>query len=335
VIICPRLLNERACPQPEGMLRQEVGSGRVMRIADRCTGERPLPPGVIAEAPAHARRACYLDECVPPGRYRYGYARPLECMGIGSQYFAEVAVSEAPALDCKRGGASPQPVPRAPWGPTPWICQRGCMGCAIGERPGVIPGGLVVLGVGLLLLAVRVKRERRSRSGALIGSVLVLGLVLAGCNSSPYFGNGEFHVAELKRSPGMGFCPQIGEATLARLETSAVAVSIKGTIAAVGDRSKDVCHPQYFGTECLIEKPFGPRTLTAAELSSLRGKIAAVPEPKCDVDQNLACDPCVVDQLVIDGREASGFCCGDLDDDFAAAFSQLFGVIDGLARASH
>jgi hypothetical protein len=161
VIICPRLLNERACPQPEGMLRQEVASGRVERIADLCTDERPLPPGVIAEAPAHARRACYLDECVPPGRYRYGYARPLQCMGSGSQYHAdEVTVTEPLPPTCARRGAPPQPVERAPWGNAPWICHRGCMGCAV-AAPEPVPRGLIGLGlaIGLLLLAARARRH--------------------------------------------------------------------------------------------------------------------------------------------------------------------------------
>jgi len=159
VIICPQMLNERPCPQPEGMLRQEVASGRVVRIADRCTGERPLPPGVLAEAPASAKRACYVDECVPPGRYRYGYARPLECMGSGSQYFTEVEVTAPLAPDCKREGAAPAPVPRAPWGTAPWVCQRGCMGCSVAEPPRALPRGLLLLGGALLLVAVRRRRR--------------------------------------------------------------------------------------------------------------------------------------------------------------------------------
>lgn len=163
VIVCPHLLNERACPQPEGLLRQELASGRVVRIADRCTSERPLPPGVIAEAPAIAARACYLDECVPPGRYRYGYARPLECMGSGSQYFAEVEVTAALAPDCKREGAAPAPVARAPWGTAPWVCQRGCMGCAVGERPESVPGGIAVLALALLGVAAHWRTRSRAR----------------------------------------------------------------------------------------------------------------------------------------------------------------------------
>jgi hypothetical protein len=98
---------------------------------------------------------------VPPGRYRYGYARPLECMGSGSQYFAEVEVSAALASDCKREGPAPAPVARAPWGTAPWVCQRGCMGCAVGERPGPLPGGVVLLGLGLLLVACCARRPTR------------------------------------------------------------------------------------------------------------------------------------------------------------------------------
>jgi hypothetical protein len=137
VLICPDMLNQRSCPQKEGMLRQNVETGEVVRLAQRCA---PWPK----TRKRTEKTTCYVDQCVPPGRYRYGFARPLKCMGTGSRFYIDVVVREA-FPGCKRSDEPlPERVKRAPWGKTPWVCTRmGCMGCATGGSNGSVWGLLL------------------------------------------------------------------------------------------------------------------------------------------------------------------------------------------------
>jgi hypothetical protein len=136
VIICPQQRNDRACPQPDGMLRQAVGTGEVVRLPQNCTN-RPTDRG------SH-KGACYIDECVPPGTYRYGYGRPLECAGSSTFYFAQVAVSRQLPKDCRRSGGAVATVKRAPWGTSPYVCVGGC-GDELLHRPRVTWGLILLL----------------------------------------------------------------------------------------------------------------------------------------------------------------------------------------------
>lgn len=154
VTICNKMLNTRTCPQPEGMLRQNVATGRVVRLGQHCTERRVKAPNVITEG---STGACYLDECVPPGTYRYGLARPLKCMGSASYYYYEVKVTRALPEACTRGGPAPTAVKRTPWSDSPYVCTRGCFGCGV-AAPAEPPLPLLLLAAGFMGLLVVLRR---------------------------------------------------------------------------------------------------------------------------------------------------------------------------------
>jgi len=153
VTICPHLRNDRACPQPEGMLRQNVETGEVVRLAQNCTNRRS--PG-----DAHVG-ACYIDECVPKGTYRYGYARPLECVGSSTFYYAQVTVTGEPAKDCQHsGGAGPVAATRVPWGEAAYVCVGGC-GTELARLPRLSWGLILLLLAGTSLIVLYQRYGRR------------------------------------------------------------------------------------------------------------------------------------------------------------------------------
>jgi hypothetical protein len=157
----------RSCPDPDGMLRQAVDSGETVRLADFCgaaPGHNPLLPLQHDGVP-------YLDECVAPGAYRYGFARPYECAGTscGTYRFATVEVTAPLDAACQRssGNAAPTPVAPAAWSAgNALICdydrKDDSLGCGT-VRTGVGAVAIVdalALGLGLALL--RRRRVRRA-----------------------------------------------------------------------------------------------------------------------------------------------------------------------------
>lgn len=71
--------SERHCPEPAGVLRENVDTGEVLKLDQFCTEYKP---------------ECYLDECVPPGNYRYGLVVPFTCTQYGTSYYCTVEVTE-------------------------------------------------------------------------------------------------------------------------------------------------------------------------------------------------------------------------------------------------
>jgi hypothetical protein len=169
VTICPRNWQERGCPDPNGMLREDVATGAVVRLAEQCAE----PPGAGGENDP----ACYVDECVPPGQYRYGFAVPYECepASCGTAYFFPVTVADALA-DCQRTVAGSEPVAAdaVPWsGDDEEICgyggggggDGGCALTAGAPTPLLVFGAqalALLAGLGLLWA----RRARRARSRA-------------------------------------------------------------------------------------------------------------------------------------------------------------------------
>jgi hypothetical protein len=155
VTICPRLLNDRSCPQPAGMLRQKVDTGEVVLLPQSCTPRRVAPHGVADMA---HKGACYLDECVPPGTYRYGFARPLECVGDAAHFYAQVAVTQPLDKSCKRSSAEPSPRTHVPWGDSPYVCIRSWSMAGMELSWGLIL--LLVMGTSFVLVYRKGRRGR-------------------------------------------------------------------------------------------------------------------------------------------------------------------------------
>jgi hypothetical protein len=104
-------VQRRRCPDPGGLLRQNLDTGAIVKI-DACSGTD-----------------AFIDECVPQGRYRYGLAVPYDCCEVccKTEYFVEYTAPAAPPANCDatRMPDKPRPVPHtmpAPWGATAAIC---------------------------------------------------------------------------------------------------------------------------------------------------------------------------------------------------------------------
>lgn len=140
------LHTSRDCPD-EGLLRK-AKTGEVVKITD-C--------GETAEA--------FLDECVPPGEYEYGFPTPDECQPArcGTYYYQSVTVTEPLSSSCtrKEGSAGPQATSQnVPWvSGQALICNyRGSpFGCA------TVPAPAAVLLLNALVLSVAVGWRRRRR----------------------------------------------------------------------------------------------------------------------------------------------------------------------------
>lgn len=113
VTVCPTYLGgDGTCPQAGGMLRvglSDAGS-TVAKLADSC------------QAPATGlgtnATSCYVDDCVPPGTYQYGYATPLDCaQSCGGQYAIEVSVTTA-LSGCASDAGATATTSSVPWDPS-------------------------------------------------------------------------------------------------------------------------------------------------------------------------------------------------------------------------
>lgn len=139
----------------QSMIRVNLGDQSAMKLAMDC-----------AEPTSDCRYCskCYLDECVPPGTYRYGAIPEVPHCG---EYYGEVKVTN-PLLNCTRspGFSAPMAYTPAPAWSTAALAPRPC---DFGSQDGCQMAGvsLVVLEmqvlVGLAALFVWVRRRRRTR----------------------------------------------------------------------------------------------------------------------------------------------------------------------------
>ena len=117
--IIPSNVQRRKCGDPDGLLRQNVTTGAVVKL-----------PGLVAGTTTGYRAGeGFLDECVPPGKYRYGLAKPYVCCPTccSTHYFVEVEVTSPPEPGCEAariaGNAPPVPFTgQVPWGTDREIC---------------------------------------------------------------------------------------------------------------------------------------------------------------------------------------------------------------------
>lgn len=158
VVVRPVNFTGRGCPDPDGLLRQALPGGEVVRVADLCLASEP---------PAGGGGVPYLDECVPAGRYRYGFAAPYACEpnACSTAWFVEVEVAAPLDPGCQRsaGDEGPTPAAGAPWGARQELCgHQGFFGC--GTAPAgtgavlLLDGAVAALGLALL-------RRRPARRG--------------------------------------------------------------------------------------------------------------------------------------------------------------------------
>lgn len=150
--------SSRRCGGGFELLRQNVADNTVVSIGAACD----------------ASSGQFIDECVSPGQYRYGYAEPYSCSvaNCGSvRLYTLVTVSDALAVSCTRSVTSP---PAATQSAVPWqpgdpattsfkTCgSNGGCGVATGARQSVRWFELLALMVGLSLVVLRSRRSRAS-----------------------------------------------------------------------------------------------------------------------------------------------------------------------------
>lgn len=152
VRICSESFGGRKCPDPGGLLRENVATGEVVRLPDRCDGDGEEP--------------CWIDVCVPAGTYRYGLADPYDCYSssCGTYYWEEIEVTGAPGACTPDDGSGTTPVAATPWGENRTICDYGGTdeddptGCSVASTP-VVPAA--VFGLNLLVAAIALRARRR------------------------------------------------------------------------------------------------------------------------------------------------------------------------------
>jgi hypothetical protein len=136
------------------MLRQDVGTGETVRLADFCG---PAGPDTDLGAP-------YLDECVPGGTFRYGFADPFTCLpaACSTDYFAVVTMPPAPP-GCLRSADNAAPTA---FGPPPWGDRQAICTSASGGGCATVPSGsgaVLLLDGAVLLFGLALLRRQRRR----------------------------------------------------------------------------------------------------------------------------------------------------------------------------
>jgi hypothetical protein len=139
----------RKCGGPIPMLRQDTQTGEVVKLADDCDN------------------GAYVDECVPPGVYRYGFAKAYDCSEQGCsgvEYYVGVTMSSA-VDGCMRGAGHSAPTAYSdpvPWGSntSPLLsCPSGC-GCSTPGR-GILGFDGALAGLSVIALWRRRRATRR------------------------------------------------------------------------------------------------------------------------------------------------------------------------------
>lgn len=139
VTICALNFQNRSCPDPDGLLRENTTSGKVVKVAEHCST---------------VSSGCYLDECVPKGSYRYGFAKPYDCCAAccGTDYFelADVTTDAPSGCSPSDGGAATPFTGSLPWKTDQTLCnyQGGTEAGAAGTGSGSGGAGGAASGTG-------------------------------------------------------------------------------------------------------------------------------------------------------------------------------------------
>jgi MYXO-CTERM domain-containing protein len=156
VTVCPRSTS-RNCGSSIDLLRQNTADGTVVIVGATCS------------------QNCYVDTCVPPGTYRYGWATAYDCSEAGCgdpSLFEEATVTADLSSSCSPAANTTPTTTEPPWGagasPAQFImCDNGC-GCATESsdrrRVRFLDGFAVVVGLSLIVWRRRqhVRAARRS-----------------------------------------------------------------------------------------------------------------------------------------------------------------------------
>ncbi len=142
-----------------------------------------------------------------------------------------------------------------------------------------------------------------------------------------------FDLLTYKTGPGLGYCVDDGIVLSATITRSAAdqSLSIAGFEAVLGDAATDTCIEDTTDGNCYVSTPFGPMTLGQAQQDALELALGAMPAPMCIVDPGLACDPCRITSIDLDGTVADDSCCGSTSTGYDNAFAAVVTTID----ASH
>lgn len=138
VVVCigsfPREAELASCPNRKDLFRQHVASGEVVVLSSP-TCEKHETHGTY----------CYVDECVPPGTYRYGLGIQFPCpvdiprRNYVIDYYVEVQVTQILPLQCMRSKGSLPPEKThfpTPWKDNPTQCKHlSLCGCNATTTP--------------------------------------------------------------------------------------------------------------------------------------------------------------------------------------------------------
>lgn len=131
-------------------------------------------------------------------------------------------------------------------------------------------------------------------------------------------------------SADFGTCVEEGLLLSASITRAADgSLSVEGNEALPGDPMTDDCLSNAV-MGCLVETPFGPLTVDAQAQAELETALSAVPAPRCIRDENIACDPCLIEDITLDGERVTGVCCGETVEGFHSAFQAAADAIQAL-----
>jgi hypothetical protein len=144
------------------MLRQNAETNEVVEIPAPGVASYRDPDLCPEDGRDCCRVPCYVDECVPPGTYRYGMAPTL---GYCGRYYGVVTVLTPLPSDC---ASSSQAVPTSTI--PPWVGvsedDRACPssssdeGCSVGTAPRAVLGVQLAFFLVGLTLCLRRRRLR-------------------------------------------------------------------------------------------------------------------------------------------------------------------------------
>jgi hypothetical protein len=157
VTVRPVNASERECGAGETLLREALDgadSGTIVALPEQCEEDSTELAG-------------FVDDCVPPGLYAYGFEEPYDCDSgaCSAVYNVHVLVTAALPEDCTPS-AEPTEAAEVPWDSADFVCMvdysehDNMWGCSVTHRP----GSAANLGVGATVLLLGLGLMRRGRA---------------------------------------------------------------------------------------------------------------------------------------------------------------------------